>query len=111
MDFIMRSNGFCQGIKIKREPTWEETLHCLNEIIGFDVDYALSLDYEMDDENDRESQEEERQSIHKAFIKYIQGDISWNVLCDELYVYEDIDSFYIGNIAYLIDYLEKQGIV
>lgn len=111
MEYLMQENGFCKGIQIKREPSWDETLYCLNEILGFDVDFTLEEVGEFDDENGDELVEDEKKDIQKTFVDFIKGDADWHWLCDTLYCYDDIDSFTIGNFAYLIKHLEEKGIV
>lgn len=118
MKYIMQENGFCQGVELKREPTWEETSYCLSEILGFDLDYAFELDKpdeefaepdEMEDYLDEVKKEKE--DIQKYFIDFIQGKCEWHSLCDVVYCYDDIDDFTIGIFAYLLKYLEDNGII
>jgi len=118
MEYIMRKNGFCKGIEVKREPTWVETKYCLEEILGFDLDYGLEIDKpneesaDEDEINDyNEEVVEEIKNIHKTFIDFIKGECSWHWLCDVLYCYDSTDEFTIGNFAYLIKYLGEKGIV
>ena len=105
MKLIMRHNGFCKGVELKREPTEEEILYCLNKILGFDVDWALS---EFDDE---EELEQEKDDIRETFIKFIKGDCVWYTLCDVLYNYDDTDYYTIGNFAHLLTWLEEKEII
>lgn len=114
----MQENGFCQGLKLKREPTWDETKYCLEEILGFDLDYGLEISKpneesaDEDEINDyNEEVAEEIKNIHKTFIDFIQGKCSLHWLCDTLYYYDSTDEFTIGDFAYLIKYLGEKGIV
>ncbi len=118
MEYIMRKNGFCKGIQLKRKPTWDETNYCLTEILGFDMDFALYMDRSNDEYADEDELEEykkdvenEKKEIHKTFIKFIKGDCTWHWLCDTLYCYDDIEEFTIGNIAYLLKYLQEKEII
>ena len=68
MELIMQKNGFCQGIKLKRKPTWQETIYCLTEILGFNLDYLEDLpsnDFYIDELNNTKDE------IHKAFNDFI----------------------------------------
>lgn len=94
MKYIMRENGFCKGIKIKREPTWEETIYCLEEILGFDLEYAFDIDKPDEELADKDEIAEyikevvkEKEEIHKTFIDFIQGECEWHWLCNILYCY------------------------
>lgn len=109
MEYLMQENGFCKGVKLKRNPTWDETLYCLNEILGFDVDFTLNEIKEFDDDND--DIEQEKVDIHRAFTDFIQGECDWNWLCDVLYCYDDKESFPIGIFAYMLKYLETKEII
>ena len=114
MQLIMQDNGFCQGIKVKNVPTWEETIYCLTEILGFNLDY---LEYEYDDYLEYEYDDcidelnERKKEIQDTFIAFIQGDCDWYGLCNNIYCEEDNDDFTIGIFAKLIEYIEEKQIV
>ena len=105
MKLIMRDNGFCKGVELKREPTEEEIVYCLNEILGFDVEFTL------DEYVDEDELEQEKQDICDTFVKFIKGDCEWHCLCDVLYDFDDIDDFTIGNFAHLLTWLEEKEII
>lgn len=118
MNYLMQENGFCKGIELKREPTWDETKYCLEEILGFNLDYMFEIDKpdeewaDEDEINDyNEEVAEEIKDIHKTFIDFIKGECTWHWLCDTLYCYDDLDEFTIGNFAYLIKYLDEKEII
>jgi len=104
MKLVIRENGFCEGVELKREPTEEEVLYCLSEILGFDTDFAL----EGLDETELKGTKKE---IRKVFIKFIKGKAEWWVLCEELCSYEDREEFTIGIFAHLLTWLEDKGII
>jgi len=104
----MQDNGFCQGIKIKRNPTWEETIYCLTEILGFNLDYLEDL---FSDDIYLEEFNERKDEIHETFINFITGDCDWYGLCQDIYCEEDNDDFTLGIFVKLIQYLEEKEIV
>jgi len=108
MELIMQDNGFCQGIKIKRNPTWEETIYCLTEILGFNLDYLEDL---FSDDIYLEEFNERKDEIHETFINFITGDCDWYGLCQDIYCEEDNDDFTLGIFVKLIQYLEEKEIV
>lgn len=108
MELIMQKNGFCQGIKLKRKPTWQETIYCLTEILGFNLDYLEDLssnDFYIDELNNTKDE------IHKAFNDFITGDCDWYGLCQGIYCEEDNDDFTLGIFVKLIQYLEEKEII
>lgn len=108
MELIMQKNGFCKGIKIKRKPTWEETIYCLTEILGFNLDYLEDLSSEdiyLEEFNERKDE------IHETFINFITGDCDWYGLCQDIFCEEDNDDFTLGIFVKLIQYLEEKEIV
>ena len=108
MELIMQKNGFCKGIKIKRKPTWEETIYCLTEILGFNLDYLEDLSSEdiyLEELNERKDE------IHETFINFITGDCDWYGLCQDIFCEEDNDDFTLGIFVKLIQYLEEKEIV
>lgn len=108
MELIMQKNGFCQGIKLKREPTWQETIYCLTEILGFNLDYLEDLssnEFYFDEFN------ETKNEIHKTFNDFITGDCDWYGLCQNIYCEEDNDDFTLGIFVKLIQYLEEKEII
>lgn len=108
MELIMQKNGFCQGIKLKRKPTWQETIYCLTEILGFNLDYLEDLpsnDFYIDELNNTKDE------IHKAFNDFITGDCDWYGLCQGIYCEEDNDDFTLGIFVKLIQYLEENEII
>lgn len=104
MKLVMRDNGFCKGLELRREPTEEEIFYCLNEILAFDVDIEST-------EIDEEVIEQEKNDICHGFIAFLKGDCSWWYLCDILYCYEDKDDFTIGLFAHLLNWLEEKEII
>lgn len=108
MKYIMQENGFCKGVQLKREPTWEETIYCLTEILGFNLDFLEDLSSE-----DIYFDEfiESKDNIYKTFIAFIKGDCDWYGLCQNIYCEEDNDDFTLGIFAYLLKYLEDYDIV
>ena len=119
MELIMRKNGFCKGVELKRKPTEEEMIYCLNEILGFDYGFIMedlnleleSAECEEEAESIKEEIEREKKDIHKAFVGFIKGDVDWYGLCDAMYVYDDVENFYLGNFAHMLAYLEEKGII
>lgn len=108
MELIMQKNGFCKGIKIKKKPTWEETIYCLTEILGFNLDYLEDLSSEdiyLEEFNERKDE------IHETFINFITGDCDWYSLCQDIFCEEDNDDFTLGIFVKLIQYLEEKEIV
>lgn len=108
MELIMQKNGFCKGIKIKRKPTWEETIYCLTEILGFNLDYLEDLS---SDDIYFEEFNERKDEIHETFINFITGDCDWYGLCQDIFCEEDNDDFTLGIFVKLIQYLEEKEIV
>ena len=104
MKLSMKDNGFCEGVELKREPTEEEALYCLSEILGFDTEFALS---ELDETEAKEAKED----IRKVFIKFLKGKAEWWMLCEELCSYEDREEFTIGIFAHLLTWAEEKGII
>lgn len=104
MKLVMRENGFCEGVELKREPTEEEALYCLSEILGFDTEFALS---ELDETDTKETKKE----IREGFIKFLKGKFEWWELCETLCSYEDREEFTIGIFAHLLTWAEEKGII
>ena len=104
MKLVMRENGFCKGVKLKRKPTEEEVFYCLSEILGFDTEFALS-------ELDESEFKEVKDDICEGFIKFLKGKSEWWELCETLCSYEDREEFTIGIFAHLLTWLEDKGII
>ena len=100
--------GFCQRIKIKRKPTWEETIYCLTEILGFNLDYLEDLS---SDDIYLEEFNERKDEIHETFINFITGDCDWYGLCQNIFCEEDNDDFTLGIFVKLIQYFEEKEII
>lgn len=113
MKLIMQENGFCKGIKIKRYPTWDETIYCLEEILGFNIDYQFDTKWMSPDEADDYAEEfnERKEEAHQAFINFIMGDCDWYGLCNAIYCEENNDAVTLGIFAKLIEYLNEKEIV
>ena len=105
MKLIMQDNGFCNGVELKRNPTEEEIMFCLHDILGFDTEFALS-------ENDtNDGFAEEKEHMCNVFIKFIKGEIEWWALCEAVCCYEAMEEFTIGIFAHLLTWLKEKEII
>lgn len=118
MELVMRKNGFCKGMELKREPTEDEVVYCLTDILGFDYGNVISdLNVDLKNAEDEEEAEiikeeieREKKNVRKAFIGFIKGDCDWEGLSDALYSWGEYN-FTIGIFAHLITYLKEKEII
>lgn len=104
MKLIMRDNGFCEGVELKREPTEEEIFYCLSEILGFDTEFTLSGLNETELKGTKDD-------IREVFIRFLKGKAEWWKLCETLCSYDDREEFTIGIFAHLLTWVEDKGII
>ena len=102
-----KNNPIPHALKLKRDATMRESIHCLKNIMGFNLDLVL------DDCESNDEKYDYKNDITIAFNDYIKGNIEWSVLCENTfcYDYDDVGGASIACHIYLIQYLIKKEII
>lgn len=102
----MMPNGFPKGFILKREPTVKETMHILQNILGFaNKDYNTWFD-------DKLEIEDYRKQCKFILTEYLKGDCDWSVLCNETQCYDyDEIGLPMPSALPLVCYLKQKGII
>ena len=102
----MEENGYCCGVKPKRDATVHEAFEALEKCLGFNMELFCS---EMDDDEYEDYQED----VRETFNDFIKGNADMYQLCNAVQSTENFsdDSFYLGVFVHLLCYLTEKGII